>query len=84
MARNGVGTLNDDEEADIASYMLNACRLELHEFRLNERILTRENFEKNYKILAKMAETRDFRRAPYLVLGYFALLTGGNIPERIR
>jgi len=84
MARSGVETLKDDEEADIASYMLNACGLELHDFYLNERIFTRENFEKNYDVLVKMVETRDSRRAPYLVLGYFALLTGGKISERIR
>jgi len=84
MARDGVEILEDDEEADIASFMLNACGLESRDFYLNEKILTRENFEKNYKVLVKMVEGRSFRRAPYFVWGYFALLTGTKISEKLR
>lgn len=84
MSRSGVEILQDDEEADIADFMLNACGLELHRFRLDERILTRENFEKNYKFLLKMADGRSFRRAPYFVFGYFILLVGAKLSERLR
>lgn len=79
-----MGILEDDEEADIASFMLDACGLEPHDFFLNERILTRENFEKNYDILAQMVQNRSSRRAPYFVIGYFALLTGGKITKKLR
>ena len=84
MSRSGVEILRDDEEADIASFILNACGLELHDFNLNERILTRENLEKNYKALIKMLDGRNFRRAPYFVFGYFTLLTGLGISESLR
>ena len=84
MTRAGVEILDDDEEADIASFMLNACGLESQDFYFNERILTKENFEKNYNVLEKMVKGRSFRRAPYFVIGYFALLTGGKISEKLR
>ena len=84
MTRAGVEILEDDEEADIASFMLNACGLETKDFYFNERVLTKENFEKNYNILLKMVEGRSFRRASYFVIGYFVLLTGGEISERLR
>lgn len=64
--------------------MLNACGLELNDFLLNERILTRENFEKNFNMLRKMVEGRRPRRAPLFVLGYFTLITGAKIPEEIK
>ena len=53
MTRDEVEILEDDEEADIASFMLNACGLESHDFYFQERNLTRENFEKNYDTLVK-------------------------------
>lgn len=84
MTRAGVEILEDDEEADIASFMLNACGLESHDFFFHERNLTRENFEKNYDILVNMVHNRSFRRAPYFVFGYFTLLTGAKISEKIR
>lgn len=84
MSRDGVEILQDNEEADIADFMLNACGLELHKFLLNERVLTRENFEKNYNVLLKMVEGRNFRRAPYFVFGYFTLLVGAKLSERLR
>ncbi len=84
MTRAGVEILEDDEEADIASFMLNACGLESHDFFFHERNLTRENFEKNYDTLVKMVHNRSFRRAPYFVIGYFALLTGGKLSEKLR
>jgi len=83
MRRSGVEILWDDEEADINGFMLEACGITSTDFLLNERILTRENFEKNYKVLVKMAESRG-RRAPYFVLGYFTLLTGARISEKLR
>ncbi len=84
MTRAGIEILEDDEEADIASFMLIACGLESRDFFFHERNLTRENFEKNYDTLVKMVENRSFRRAPYFVIGYFALLTGGKISEELR
>ncbi len=84
MTRASVEILDDDEEADIASFMLNACGLESQDFYFNERILTKENFEKNYNALEKMLEGRSFRRAPYFVIGYFALLTGAKISKTLR
>ncbi|MFX1596385.1 MAG: leucine-rich repeat domain-containing protein, partial [Promethearchaeota archaeon] len=79
-----------------AAYMLDACGIESTDFYYDERILTKENFEKNYEVLEKMVEVRQVKnleyingiydpgRAPYLVLGYFALLTGGRISEKMR
>jgi len=84
MTRAAVEILEDDEEADVASFMLNACGLEFRVFYFNERVLTKENFEKNYDVLVKMVETRSDRRAPYFVFGYFTLLTGGKISEKLR
>jgi len=97
MARMGVGILEDDEESDIAALMLEAWGIDSRDFYYNERILTRENFEKNYKALEKMVKGRqpkeiifgkapyfEIGRAPYFVIGYFALLTGAKIPEKMR
>ncbi|MFW9865615.1 MAG: leucine-rich repeat domain-containing protein [Candidatus Thorarchaeota archaeon] len=83
MARSGIEILWDDEEADINGFMLEACGVDSNDFILNEWLFTRENFEKNYKVLVNMAKNRD-RRAPYFVLGYYALLTGAEISERLR
>jgi len=84
MARSDVEILEDDEEADVAGFMLEACGIDSPDFYHNERILTRENFEKNYKFFVKMAENRGSRRASYFVIGYFALLTGAEITEKLR
>ncbi len=84
MSRSGVEILWDDEEADVAGFMLEACGIASTDFLFNERILTRENFEKNYELFVKMAENRGSRRAPYFVIGYFALLTGAEISEELR
>jgi len=84
MTRAGVEILEDDEEADIASLMLDACGLESQDFFFQERNLTKENFEKNYHTLVKIVQNRSFRMAPYFVIGYFALLTGGKISEKLR
>jgi hypothetical protein len=96
MGRIDVGILLDDGEADIAGFMLEACGLFSPDFYRNERVLTRENFEKNYNILEKMVQVRQPKnpayidrineagRAPYFVIGYFALLTGAKISEELR
>lgn len=93
MARIDVGILDDDEEADTAGFMLEACGIFSPDFYKNERILTKENFEKNYDVLEKMVQVRqpkgimmkdNPRRASYFVIGYFALLTGGRISESLR
>lgn len=84
MTRIDVAILLDDEESDVASLMLNACGIEYRDFNQDERIFTKENFEQNYKILAKMVEGRAPRNAPYFVLGYFSLLTGRRIEENMK
>jgi hypothetical protein len=93
MGRMDVGILDDDEEADIAGFMLEVCGIFSPDFYRNERILTRENFEKSYDVLEKMVQVRqpkrimmkdDPSRAPYFVIGYFALLTGAKISESLR
>ncbi len=84
MTRSTVGVLWDDEEAGIAGFILEACGIDSTDFLANERLLTRENFEKNYNVLVKMAENRGSRRSSYFVIGYFALLTSAKIPEKMR
>ena len=96
MGRMDVGILEDDGEADIVAFMLDACGIDSPDFYLDERILTRENFEKNYEALEKMVQVRqpeekeefigmnDPSRAPYFVIGYLALLTGAKISEELR
>jgi hypothetical protein len=81
MARSSPNILDDDEEFDTASFMLEACGLEYSDFYDNEQILTRENLEKNFNFLLKMVDKRSFRRAPYFVIGYFILITGAEMPE---
>jgi Leucine-rich repeat (LRR) protein len=86
MARCSPNVLgDDDEELDTASFMLDACGLDFFDdFYDDERILTRENFEKNFIFLKKMVDNRSFRRAPYFVIGYLILITGAEIPEDLR
>ncbi len=84
MTRIDVGILLDGEEADIAGFMLEACGIHTRDFYRNERVFTRENFEKNYDVLEKMVQVRNFIRSPYFVIGYFALLTGAKISENLR
>lgn len=47
MTRAGIEILEDDDEADTATFMLNACGLESNDFFFHERNFTKENFEKN-------------------------------------
>lgn len=84
MSRKGIEILEDDEEADIAGLMLSACGIETRDFYLNEKILTRENFERNYKFLVKMIHGRKNRSAPYFVFGYLLLLTGSKLSNDLR
>lgn len=96
MARGSIAILEDDAEADVAAFMLEACGIKYDDFFLNERVLTKENFEKNYNFLEKMVDVRQIKdpeyiygineasRAPFFVIGYFALLTGGRISEELR
>ena len=51
MARIDVDILDDDDEADAAGFMLEACGIDSRDFYRNERVLTRENFEKNLDVL---------------------------------
>ncbi|NVM18021.1 MAG: leucine-rich repeat domain-containing protein [Candidatus Lokiarchaeota archaeon] len=86
MARTSPNVLgDDDEELDTASFMLEACGIDFYtDFYQNERILTRENLEKNFAALKKMVDNRSFRRAPYFVIGYFILITGAELLEDLR
>lgn len=84
MARGSARILDDDEELDLATFMLDACGIDYSNFFQDERILTRENFEKNFKFLRRMIDNRSSRRAPYFVYGYFILVTGARIPEDLR
>ena len=80
MARGGAQILDDDDESDMAAFMLEACGINSSDFYSNKRVLTRDIFENNMDFLLKMFETRSFRRAPYFVIGYFFLITGARMP----
>ncbi len=54
MARSSAQILDDGEEIDLASFMLDACGIDYTDFYMDERILTRDNFETNFKFLRKM------------------------------
>ncbi|HDZ18151.1 hypothetical protein LCGC14_1458630 [marine sediment metagenome] len=84
MARGSAKILDDDEEIDTAHFMLKAIGLDYDDFFNNERILIRENIEKNFHNLRKMVDNRSRRRASYFVLGYFILITGARLPEDLR
>lgn len=84
MARGSAQILDDDEEIDLATFMLDACGLNYNDFFYNERVLTRENLEKNLKFLMKMVESRSSRRAAYFVIGYLILITGSKMHESLR
>lgn len=84
MARGSAQLLDDDEEIDLATFMLDACGIDYGDFFYNERILSKENLEKNFNYLRKMVENRSSRRAAYFVIGYLILITGSKIPEDLR
>jgi len=84
MARDGAEILADDEERDVLDFMLEACGLDSRDFYRDERILTSQNLEKNFKFLEKMVDGRASRRAPYFVLGYLMLITGAKIDTELR
>jgi len=84
MARGSAQILDDDEELDLISFMLDACGIDDGDFFEDERILTRENLEKNFKFLMEMVESRSSRRAAYFVIGYLILITGSRMPEDLR
>ncbi len=84
MARSSARILDDDEELDLLDFMLEACAIELEDFLFNERVLTKENLEKNFNVLLKMARNRSSRRASYFVIGYLILITGIRISDTLR
>ena len=84
MARGSAQILDDDEELDLISFMLDACGIDDGDFFEDERILTRGNLEKNLKFLMKMVESRSSRRAAYFVIGYLILVTGSRMSEDLR
>lgn len=84
MARGSAQILDDDEELDLLSFMLDACGIDDGDFFENERVLTRENLEKNFKFLMKMVESRSSRRAAYFVVGYLILITGSKMSDDLR
>ncbi len=59
--------------------MLEACGLESTDFYDDEKILTRENLEKNYKFLIKMVDVRQ----PGDVKGFFMLCSDPNYSKHL-
>lgn len=84
MARSSARVLDDDEELDLLDFMLEACAIELEDFLFDERVLTKENLERNYDVLLRMVENRSSRRASYFVIGYLILITGIRISDALR
>lgn len=84
MARSSARILDDDEEIDLLNFMLDACAIDSEDFFFDERVLTKENLEKNFNILLKMVENRSFRRSSYFVIGYLILITGIKVSESLR
>lgn len=84
MARSTARVLDDDEELDLLDFMLEACAIELEDFLFDERVLTKENFKKNFDALLKMVKNRSSRRASYFVIGYLILITGIKISDTLR
>ncbi|TKJ19496.1 MAG: hypothetical protein CEE43_15160 [Promethearchaeota archaeon Loki_b32] len=84
MARSSAQILDDDEEIDLLDFMLDACAIDSRDFLFDERVLTKENLEKNFSVLLKMVENRSFRRASYFVIGYLILITGIKVLESLR
>lgn len=84
MSRSSARILDDDEEKDLLDFMLDACAIDSRDFFFDERVLTRENLEKNFNILLEMVENRSFRRASYFVIGYLILITGIKVSESLR
>ncbi|TET60268.1 MAG: leucine-rich repeat domain-containing protein [Promethearchaeota archaeon] len=84
MSRGSAQILDDDEEIDLLDFMLDACAIDSRDFFFDERVLTKENLEKNFSVLIKMVENRSFRRASYFVIGYLILITGIKVSESLR
>ncbi len=84
MARSSARILDDDEELDLLDFMLEACGIDSTDFSYDERVLTKENIEKNFDVLLKMVENRSFQRASYFVIGYLILITGIRISDTLR
>lgn len=80
MARGGAQILDDDEEIDLADFMLEACGIDYSDFFFDKRVLTREIYENCMDPLLKLFENRSFRRSSYFVIGYFFLITGARMP----
>ncbi len=84
MTRNTAKILDDDEELDLLEFMLEACGLDPTDFFYNERVLTRENLERNYEFLNAMVKGRSFRSSSYFVIGYLILITGASLSDDLR
>lgn len=84
MAKLTAEIMEGDEESDLESFFIKACGLDLRDYHKDNRILTRNIFEKNFDKIMEIVERRDSRRNTYLVLGYFILLTGSYLPDDLK
>ncbi len=84
MAKLTAEILEGDEESDLASFFIKACGLNYRDFLDDDRILTKDIFEKNFKNIMQVVERRSSRRKTYLILGYFILLTGARLPNDLK
>ncbi|MHA1491809.1 MAG: hypothetical protein ACTSRI_19420, partial [Promethearchaeota archaeon] len=77
--------MEGDLASDLSSFILEACGLGPHDIYGIDiyGVLTREIFEKNFDKVVKEVNYYSNNEA-FLVLGYFVLLTGANITEKLR
>ena len=72
-----------DEQQDIEIEVVEICGIELRDYLLDDRKLSREIFEGHFEEILKYIDTRESYIA-YQVLGYFILITGSNLPSHLR
>jgi len=60
--------LEGDEEADLISFFVEACGIDLRDYHRDRRILTRDVFEENLSKIMEIVEKRSSRRKTYLIL----------------
>ncbi|MFW9894730.1 MAG: leucine-rich repeat domain-containing protein [Candidatus Thorarchaeota archaeon] len=84
MARQSGRILDDDEEIDFASKVLDVCGIDIEDYFFDERVLTSENLSRNFSVIRRMVKNRPFEQAPYFVIGYFVIVTGIEMPNDLR
>ncbi|MHA1489710.1 MAG: leucine-rich repeat domain-containing protein [Promethearchaeota archaeon] len=78
--------MEGDLASDLGYFILEACGLgsyDIYDINING-VLTREIFENNFDKVMKEVKSYSFNHEAFLVLGYFVLLTGANITEKLR